>query len=887
MTEKKYVYFFGEGKAEGNAKMKNTLGGKGANLAEMTNLGISVPPGFTISAEVCDYYYKHSRKYPEGLREEVEEHLRRLEKVSGKKFGDVNNPLLVSVRSGAAISMPGMMDTILNLGLNDQSVLGLAKLTDNERFAYDAYRRFIQMFGDVALGIEHKKFEQEIEAIKEKRGIELDTEMTVEDLKELVERYKELYKREGKEFPQDPMKQLWIAIDAVFGSWMNKRAVDYRRLNHIPEDALLGTAVSVVSMVFGNMGDNSGTGVAFTRDPSTGEKRRYGEFLRNAQGEDVVAGIRTPESLEGLKKVSEEAYNELFRIFDILEKHYRDMQDVEFTVERGKLYMLQTRSAKRTAMAAVKVAVDMVNEGLITKEEAIMRVTPDHVDQLLHPMFVPDEKKKAIEEKRLIAKGLPASPGAASGKVVFSARLAEELGEKEPVVLVRPETSPEDVAGMVAAQGILTARGGRTSHAAVVARGMGKCAVVGCEAIEVDENKKEFHVGDVVVKEGDWISIDGSTGEVFLGNIKAIKPQGLEGNLATILQWADDIRKLGVRTNADIPRDAKVARAFGAEGIGLCRTEHMFFDNEKIPVVREMIASETKEQREKALDKLLPMQKEDFKGLFREMKGLPVTIRLIDPPLHEFLPKEEEAQRKLAKDLGISFERVKEIVESLHEFNPMMGHRGCRLAITYPEIAVMQTKAIILAAIELKKEENIEVIPEIMVPLVGHVNELKYVKNVIVDTADALIKESGVDLKYLVGTMIEVPRAAVTADQIAAEADFFSFGTNDLTQMTFGFSRDDSGKFLKDYLDKGILKVDPFKTLDKDGVGELVRMAKEKGRSVKPQLKLGICGEHGGDPASIKIVNEIGLNYVSCSPYRVPIARLAAAQAVVESKNNG
>ncbi len=883
---KKYVYFFGQGKAEGNAKMKDILGGKGANLAEMTNLGISVPPGFTISAEVCDYYYKHSKTYPEGLKEEVETHLRRLEEVSGKKFGDVDNPLLVSVRSGAAISMPGMMDTILNLGLNDKSVLGLAKLTNNERFAYDAYRRFIQMFGDVALGIEHRKFEEEIEAIKEKRGIKLDTEMTVEDLKELVERYKELYKREGKEFPQDPMKQLWIAIDAVFGSWMNKRAVDYRRLNHIPEDALLGTAVSVVSMVFGNMGDTSGTGVAFTRDPSTGEKRRYGEFLRNAQGEDVVAGIRTPESLEGLKKVSEEAYNELFRIFDILEKHYRDMQDVEFTVERGKLYMLQTRSAKRTAMAAVRVAVDMVNEGLITKEEAVMRVTPDHVDQLLHPMFVPDEKKKAMEENRLIAKGLPASPGAASGKVVFSAKLAEELGEKEPVVLVRPETSPEDVAGMVAAQGILTARGGRTSHAAVVARGMGKCAVVGCEAIEVDEEKKEFHVGDITVKEGDWISIDGSTGEVFLGQIKAIKPQGLEGNLAKILEWADEIRKLGVRTNADIPRDAKVARAFGAEGIGLCRTEHMFFDNERIPVVREMIASETKEQREKALEKLLPMQKEDFKGLFREMKGLPVTIRLIDPPLHEFLPKEEEAQKKLAKDLGITFDRVKEIVESLHEFNPMMGHRGCRLAITYPEIAVMQTKAIILAAIELKKEENIEVIPEIMVPLVGHVNELKYVKKIITDTADELIKESEVDLKYLVGTMIEVPRAAVTADQIAAEADFFSFGTNDLTQMTFGFSRDDSGKFLKDYLDKGILKEDPFKTLDKDGVAALVKMAKEKGRSVKSNLKLGICGEHGGDPASIKIVNEIGLNYVSCSPYRVPIARLAAAQAVIEAKKD-
>lgn len=883
---RKYVYFFGNGKAEGSAKMKNTLGGKGANLAEMTNLGISVPPGFTISAEVCDYYYKHSEKYPDGLKEEVEKNLSKLEETSKKKFGDIENPLLVSVRSGAAISMPGMMDTILNLGLNDKSVVGLAKLTNNERFAYDAYRRFIQMFGDVALGIEHKKFEKEIEAIKEKRGIELDTEMTVDDLKELVERYKELYKREGKEFPQDPMKQLWIAIDAVFGSWMNKRAVDYRRLNNIPEDALLGTAVSVVSMVFGNMGDNSGTGVAFTRDPSTGEKRRYGEFLRNAQGEDVVAGIRTPESLEGLKKVSEEAYNELFKIFDILENHYRDMQDVEFTVERGKLYMLQTRSAKRTALAAVKVAVDMVGEGLITKEEAVMRVTPDHVDQLLHPMFDPNEKRKAIEENRLIAKGLPASPGAAAGKVVFSAKLAEEMGSREPVVLVRPETSPEDVAGMVAAQGILTARGGRTSHAAVVARGMGKCAVVGCEAIDVDEENKEFHVGNTTVKEGDWLSIDGSTGEVFVGNIKTIKPQGLEGNLAILLEWADEIRRLGIRTNADIPRDAKVARVFGAEGIGLCRTEHMFFQNDRIPAVREMIASETKEQRERALTKLLPMQKEDFKGLFREMKGLPVTIRLIDPPLHEFLPKEEEAQRKLADDLEISFDKVKEIVEALHEFNPMMGHRGCRLAITYPEIAVMQTKAIILAAIELKKEENIEVIPEIMIPLVGHVNELKYVKNIIVEIADELIKGSGVDLKYLVGTMIEVPRAAVTADQIAEEAEFFSFGTNDLTQMTFGFSRDDSGKFLKDYLDKGILKVDPFKTLDKDGVGALVKMAKEKGRSVKPDLQLGICGEHGGDPDSIKTVDEIGLDYVSCSPYRVPIARLAAAQSTVQSKQN-
>ncbi len=883
---KKYVYFFANGKAEGSAKMKNILGGKGANLAEMTSLGISVPPGFTISAEVCDYYYKHSNTYPEGLREEVEKNLKELEKVSQKKFGDPSNPLLVSVRSGAAVSMPGMMDTILNLGLNDETVIGLAKLTGNDRFAYDAYRRFIQMFGDVALGIAHSKFEKEIEAVKEKRGISLDTEMNVDDLKELVERYKSLYERENKEFPQDPMKQLWIAIDAVFGSWMNKRAVDYRRLNKIPEGSLLGTAVSVVSMVFGNMGNNSGTGVGFTRDPSSGEKRHYGEFLRNAQGEDVVAGIRTPESLEGLKKVSEEAYNELLNIFDVLENHYRDMQDVEFTVENGKLYMLQTRSAKRTARAAVKVAVDMVGEGLITKEEAVMRVTTDHVDQLLHPMFILAEKQQAIKENRLIAKGLPASPGAATGKVVFSAKVAEEIGKNEPIVLVRPETSPEDLAGMVAAQGILTARGGRTSHAAVVARGMGKCAVVGCGVIDIDEENGQFKVGNSIVKEGDWISIDGSTGEVFLGSIKAIKPKGIEGDLATLLNWADEIRRLEIRSNADTPHDAKTARRFGAEGIGLCRTEHMFFDNDRIPAVREMIASETNEQREKALAKLLPMQKEDFKNIFREMRDLPVTVRLIDPPLHEFLPKEEDAQRKLAKDLNISFERVQEIVNSLHEFNPMLGHRGCRLAITYPEIAVMQTKAIILAAIELKKEENVDVIVEIMVPLVGLVSELKYVKDIITKTADEQIEKSGVNIKYLVGTMIEVPRAAVTADQIATEADFFSFGTNDLTQMTFGFSRDDSGKFLNDYLEKGILSVDPFKTLDKEGVGSLVKMAKEKGRSTNPDLELGICGEHGGDPDSIKIVDEIGLNYVSCSPYRVPIARLAAAQSTIQLKQN-
>jgi len=884
MMANKYVYFFGNGTAEGGADMKEILGGKGANLAEMVKIGISVPAGFTISAEICDYYYKHSKTYPTELKNEVESNLKALEKATGKKFGDSKNPLLVSVRSGAAVSMPGMMDTILNLGLNDQTVIGLAKLTSNERFAYDSYRRFIQMFGDVALGIEHNKFEKEIEAIKAKRGIKLDTEMKTEELKELVENYKKLYVKEGKEFPQDPLKQLWIAIDAVFGSWMNKRAIDYRRINKIPEGSMLGTAVSVVSMVFGNMGDDSGTGVAFTRDPSTGEKRRYGEFLRNAQGEDVVAGIRTPEDLEGLKRVSKEAYDELYRIFDILEKHYKDMQDVEFTVEHGKLYMLQTRSAKRTPRAAVKVAVDMVNEKLIDKKTAIMRVTTDQVDQLLHPMFDMNEKKKAIAEKRMITTGLAASPGAATGKVVFDADKAANLGKKEPVILVRPETSAEDVAGMAGAEGILTARGGRTSHAAVVARGMGKCAVVGAEAISVDDERKLFTVNSTTVKEGDWLSIDGSTGEVFLGQIKTIKPEGLEGDLATLLKWADQIRRLGVRTNANTPTDAKVARVFGAEGIGLCRTERMFFANDRIPAVRQMIFSNTAEQRERALDKIMPMQKEDFKSIFREMDGKPVTIRLIDPPLHEFLPQDEETLRQLAKDMGLSYEQISERAAALKEFNPMLGHRGCRLEITYPEIPTMQVKAIIQAAIELIKEEKINVIPEIMVPLVGHVNELKFLKEVITKTADELIRNSGVKLTYLVGTMIEIPRAAVTADQIAKEAHFFSFGTNDLTQTTFGYSRDDSGKFLNDYLEKGIIPVDPFKTLDKDGVGELVKMGTKKGKKTNPKLEVGICGEHGGDPDSIRIVDEIGIDYVSCSPYRVPIARLAAAQSTLELK---
>lgn len=878
---KKYVYFFANGKAEGNAKMKDILGGKGAGLAEMTNLGVPVPPGFTISAEVCKYYYDHERTYPKGLKEQVEEALHRLEEVSGKKFGSVENPLLVSVRSGAAISMPGMMDTVLNLGLNDETVKGLANLTNNERFAYDAYRRFLQMFGDIVMEIDRHKFEKELEKMKEEKGVKLDTELDADDLKKLVERFKEIYKEEGKEFPQDPWDQLWKAIDAVFGSWMNERAITYRKINGIKEDELLGTAVNVVMMVFGNMGEDSGTGVAFTRNPNTGEKKPYGEFLPNAQGEDVVAGIRTPLKLEELKNRLPEVYEQLMDVMQKLEKHYRDMQDIEFTVEKGKLYLLQTRSGKRTAKAAIKIAVDMVKEGLITKEEAVLRVEPRHVETVLHPMFDPEEKAKA----KVIAKGLPASPGAASGKAVFDAKAAEEWKKNgEKVILVRPETSPEDVGGMAAAEGILTSRGGMTSHAAVVARGMGKPAVVGAEEILVDDVERVLKVGDVVIKEGEWISIDGATGEVLLGKVKTMEQQGLSGELAELLSWADEIRRLGVRANADIPRDAKVAREFGAEGIGLCRTEHMFFEKDRIPKMRKMIVARTKEEREKALEELLPLQKEDFKGLFKEMEGYPVTIRLLDPPLHEFLPKEEEQLEQVANDLGISVEELKEVVEALHEFNPMLGHRGCRLAITYPEIAVMQAKAIIGAAIELKKE-GMEVEPEIMIPLVGHVNEIKYLKEIIKEVADKMIEEAGVDLKYKVGTMIEVPRAAVTADQIAKEAEFFSFGTNDLTQMTFAFSRDDIGKFLPEYLDKKILDIDPFKTIDRDGVGALVRMASEKGKATRADLKVGVCGEHGGDPASIEFFNTIPqLDYVSCSPYRVPVARLAAAQAEVKQK---
>ncbi|MDK2885463.1 MAG: pyruvate, orthophosphate dikinase [Thermosipho sp. (in: thermotogales)] len=878
---KKWVYFFANGKAEGRADMKDILGGKGANLAEMTNLGIPVPPGFTISTEVCKYYYDHGKTYPEDLKQQVDEALKRLEEVTGKRLGDPERPLLVSVRSGAAVSMPGMMDTILNLGLNDETVKGLAKLTNNERFAYDAYRRFLQMFGDTALGIPHAEFEKALEARKEAKGVKLDVELDANDLKALVEDYKKIYEKYGKEFPQDTYKQLWAAIDAVFGSWMNERAIKYRQINNIKEGELLGTAVNIVTMVFGNMGDDCGTGVCFTRDPNTGEKKPYGEFLQNAQGEDVVAGIRTPVPLEELKKINEKVYFELLEIMDRLEKHYRDMQDIEFTIEKGKLYILQTRNGKRTSQAAIKIAVDLVHEGLIDKETAIMRVKPEDVERVLHAKFDENELKNS----KVIAKGLPASPGAATGRVYFDASKAEEMAKQgEKVILVRPETSPEDVGGMNAAEGILTARGGMTSHAAVVARGMGKPAVVGAEEILVDENALEFRVGDVVVKEGDWISIDGTTGNVYLGKITTVKPQGLEGPVAELLSWADEIRRLGVRTNADVPRDAKVARDFGAEGIGLCRTEHMFFEKDRIPKVRRMIVAKTKEQREAALEELLPLQKEDFKGLFRTMKGLPVTIRLIDPPLHEFLPNDEEQMKEVAEQIGITVEELKSVVEQLHELNPMLGHRGCRLTITYPEIAVMQTKAIIGAAIELKKEEGIDVIPEIMIPLVGHLNELKYVKKVVTETADALIKESGVELTYKVGTMIEIPRAALTADQIAQEAEFFSFGTNDLTQMTFGFSRDDVGKFLPEYLEKGILEHDPFKSLDWEGVGQLVKMGTEKGKNARKDLKVGVCGEHGGDPRSILFFDAAGLDYVSCSPYRVPVARIAAAQATIKNR---
>ncbi|WP_026485618.1 pyruvate, phosphate dikinase [Caldanaerobius polysaccharolyticus] len=872
---KKYVYFFNEGRAD----MRNLLGGKGANLAEMTNLGLPVPPGFTVTTEACTRYYEDGETIAPEIVEQINEKLAELEKVMNKKFGDIENPLLVSVRSGARVSMPGMMDTILNLGLNDQSVLGLAKSTNNERFAYDSYRRFIQMFSDVVKGIDKNKFEAILDAVKEENGAKYDTDLTAENLKEVVKRYKELYKKEmGVEFPQDPKEQLMEAVKAVFRSWNNPRAIVYRKMNDIPSD--WGTAVNVQAMVFGNMGNDSGTGVAFTRNPSTGEKALFGEFLMNAQGEDVVAGIRTPQPISQLQETLPEVYNQFVEIAHKLENHYRDMQDMEFTVEKGKLYMLQTRSGKRTAVAALKIAVDMVNEGLIDEEEAVLRVDPKQLDQLLHPTF--DEK--VLKEAKPIAKGLPASPGAATGRIYFTAEEAvkhAKAGEK--TILVRLETSPEDIEGMYASQGILTGRGGMTSHAAVVARGMGRCCVAGCGELNINEEGKYFTVGGKTYREGDWISLDGSTGYVYGEQLPTVEP-AVTGNFAILMGWADKVRKLKVRTNADTPRDAATAVKFGAEGIGLCRTEHMFFDEDRIPAMREMIVSKTEEQRRKALAKLLPMQKNDFKQLYEAMGSHPVTIRLIDPPLHEFVPHEDEDIAALAKEMGLTFEELKATVESLKEFNPMLGHRGCRLSITYPEIAEMQTRAIMEAAIEVKQEKGIEIEAEIMVPLVGDVKEIKYLKDIIVKVAEEVIKEKGVRVEYHVGTMIEVPRAALTADKIAQEAEFFSFGTNDLTQMTFGFSRDDAGKFLNDYYDKKIYEFDPFAKVDQEGVGKLMKMAVELGKATRPDIRLGICGEHGGDPSTIEFCHNIGLDYVSCSPYRVPIARLAAAQAAVKAK---
>ena len=872
---KKYVYFFGGGKAEGSKDMKNLLGGKGANLHEMTNLGIPVPPGFTISTESCVHYFKTGR-YPEGLKQQVEEAVKRLEELTGKKFGSTENPLLVSVRSGARVSMPGMMDTILNLGLNDDAVKGLAKRTGDERFAYDSYRRFIQMFSEIVMGIPHKVFEELLDTKKKEKGVNLDYELDADALKELVEEYKtKVRELTGKEFPQNPQEQLWMAIEAVFKSWNNKRAIEYRKLHRIPDD--WGTAVNVQTMVFGNMGFDSATGVAFTRDPSTGEKVLYGEYLPNAQGEDVVAGIRTPKPISELEKEMPEAYKQLVEIFDRLEKHYRDMMDLEFTIEKGKVYLLQTRVGKRSARAEVKIAVDMVKEGLITKEEAIMRVDPKRVEQLLHPMVDPKAPKNVI------AKGLPASPGAASGKVIFDSEEAAELAEKgERIILVRDETSPEDIKGMARSKGILTSRGGMTSHAAVVARGIGTPCVVGAEEIEVDYGKEEFRVGDVTVKKGDVITIDGSTGEVMVGEVPTIDPEFFP-EFSELLEWADEFRWIGVRANADTLRDAERARKFGAEGIGLARTEHMFFEGERIYAMQEMILAKTKEEREKALSKLLPMQREDFKGLFKAMDGFPVTIRLLDPPLHEFVPKTEEQIKELSERTGVPAEEIKAKAEALREANPMLGHRGCRLGITYPEITEMQVRAIFEAACEAKKE-GVKVYPEIMVPLVSIKKEIEIQKGIIDRIAREVMEETGIEIEYSVGTMIELPRAALTADEIAEVAEFFSFGTNDLTQTTFGFSRDDVGKFVPKYIELGLLEDDPFQVLDQRGVGQLVKVGVEKGRGTRPDLKVGICGEHGGEPTSVKFCHRVGMDYVSCSPFRVPVARLSAAQAVIEQK---
>lgn len=872
--EKKYVYLF----KEGNANMKELLGGKGANLAEMTSLGMPIPQGFTITTESCNKYYDDDEQISKEILQQIDSALLYLEEQTGKKLGSKEKPLLVSVRSGARASMPGMMDTVLNLGMNDETVKTFAE--KNRRFAYDSYRRFIQMYSDVVKEVPKKLFEDAIDTKKYQRNLKLDTDMDANDLEDLVKVFKGIYSNYlHEEFPQDTKLQLIEAIKAVFRSWNNPRAITYRKLNYIPSS--WGTAVNVQAMVFGNMGEDCGTGVAFSRNPVTGEKGVWGEFLMNAQGEDVVAGIRTPQSIDTLKYINPEAYNDFLKFADRLEKHYKDMQDMEFTIEHGKLYMLQTRNGKRTAQAALKIAVDLVAEGMIDEKEAVLRVEPDQLNQLLHPNF--DQKK--LKSAKPVAKGLPASPGAATGKVVFTAQKAQELanaGEKE-LVLVRLETSPEDIEGMVVCKGILTVRGGMTSHAAVVARGMGTCCVAGCGELSVNEEEKVFYTKDgTSYHEGDYISLDGSTGNVYGEKIDTVEAS-VSGDFAKLMSWADSIRRLDVRTNADNPRDAKKAREFGAQGIGLCRTEHMFFEADRIAAIREMIVSKTSEQREIALNKILPMQRSDFEGLYKVMSGYPVVIRLLDPPLHEFLPHDDEEISALAKDMNMSFDELKSIVVNLHEFNPMMGHRGCRLSITYPEIAVMQTKAIIQAAINVKKE-GYKVKPEIMVPLVGEVKELKYVKNIITETADKLIKESGLDIKYYVGTMIEIPRACLVADEIAKEAEFFSFGTNDLTQLTYGFSRDDAGKFLKFYYDKKIFEFDPFQKVDQIGVGKLMKMAIQDAKRTRPSIELGICGEHGGNPPTIEFCHNIGLTYVSCSPFRVPIARLAAAQAAVKEE---
>ena len=908
MAKTKYVYFFGDRKADGDASMRNLLGGKGANLAEMNLIGMPVPPGFTITTEVCTLYNQKGRDFVVSLiKDQVEEAMRKVEKVMGASFADPNNPCLMSVRSGSRASMPGMMDTVLNLGLNDQAVEGLARKTGNERFAWDSYRRFVQMFGDVVLGMkpkskeDHDPFEEIIDHMKEEKGVKLDTELTTEDLKELVRRFKAAVKEvTGKDFPADPWEQLWGAIMAVFNSWMNERAIYYRQLNNIPEE--WGTAVNVQAMVFGNMGDNSGTGVAFTRDSSTGEDIFNGEYLINAQGEDVVAGIRTPQeiTLEGsrrwaalqniseeerkakypsLEEVMPEVYKELNDLQQKLENHYRDMQDLEFTIQEGKLWILQTRNGKRTGASMVRIAMEMLEQGMINKNEALLRVEPNRLDELLHPVF----DKAALAKAKVLAKGLPASPGAATGQIVFHADEAETwAAQGKKVVLVRIETSPEDLKGMNVAQGILTARGGMTSHAAVVARGMGKCCVSGAGTIKIDYKNRTVTMGDVTLKEGDFISLNGSTGEVYEGRIETREPE-LSGDFGRLMELADKKSRMYVRTNADTPHDARVARSFGAKGIGLCRTEHMFFGGNKIVAMREMILASDEAGRRKALEKLLPMQREDFEGIFEAMEGLPVTVRLLDPPLHEFVPHDDKGQKEMAKVMGLSVEQIKHKVDELHEFNPMLGHRGCRLGNTYPEITEMQSRAIIEAALNLKAR-GIKALPEIMIPLTGTLAEMRMQEKIVRDTAEAVFAERNDRVEYLVGTMIEVPRAAVTADEIAQSAEFFSFGTNDLTQMTFGYSRDDAGKFLEVYKKLGILKHDPFEVLDRDGVGKLVKMAVKKGRKTRPDIKLGICGEHGGEPSSVAFCHEAGLKYVSCSPFRVPIARLAAAQAAVSEK---